>query len=118
MDNQKFNLILDKLLERTEEGKLEWKATSNENIFLVVLKDSSISISYEFDEYSGSQYYTFNFRDENGEAVASMSLKKSPIESDKDGKEFEKAQKIFDLARQHSFINNKIVDRILEQLAV
>ena len=117
MDNQKFNLILDKILERTEEGKLEWKATANENTFLIVLRDSSISVSYEFDEYDGSQYYTFNFRDENGETVASISLKKSRIELDNDEKEFEKAQKIFDLARQHSFMNNKIVDRILEQLA-
>lgn len=112
MDNQKFNLILDKLLERTEEGKLEWKATSNENTFLVVLKDSSISVSYEFDEYDGSQCFIFNFRDENGETVSSINLTEQ-----NDKKEVEKAEKIFDLARQHSFMNNKIVDRILEQLA-
>jgi hypothetical protein len=31
--------------------------------------------------------------------------------------EFDKAQKIHSLARQQSFSNNKIVDRILEQLA-
>ncbi len=110
MDNQKFKLILDKLLERTEEEKLEWKATANDNTFLVVLQDSSISVSYEFAELYNLEYYTFNFRNENGETVASVSLKK-------DEKEFEKAQKIFNLARQHSFMNNKTVDSILEQLA-
>lgn len=113
MDNQKFNLILDKLLERTEEEKLEWKATANDNTFLVVLKDSSISVSYDFDEFGNFEYYTFNFRNENGETIASVSLKND----EDDEKEFEKAQKIFNLARQHSFMNNKTVDRILEQLA-
>ena len=124
MDNQKFNLILDRLLEKTQEGTLEWKATANEDTFLLVLKDSSISISQindhipNLDEDSRIYprlycYYKFDFRNENGETVASVNLTNS--EADKKG--VEKAEKIFELASQNSFLNNKTIDRILEQLA-
>ncbi len=113
MDNQKFNLILDRLLERTKEEKLEWKATSNENTLLTVLTDSSISVNYEANEYDGSEYYIFDFRNENGETVASITVTDLKDQEE----EFEKAAKIYQLARQNSFLNNKVVDRILEQLA-
>jgi hypothetical protein len=114
MNNQKFDLILDKLLEKTEEGKLEWKTTANEDTLLVVLKDSSVSVSYAFDSFDGAaEYYVFDFRNENGETVASITISNSS----ENRKEFEKAQKIFALARQNSFMNNKVIDRILEQLA-
>jgi len=112
MDDQKFNLILDKLLERTQEGKIEWKTTANQETFLAVLQDSSISINRGFGEYEGVGY-SFDFRNENGEVVASVTL----LQRTADIKEFEKASKIFDLAQQNSFMNNKTIDRILEQLA-
>ena len=113
MDNQKFNLILDKLLERTQEGKIGWKTTANQDTFLAVLKDSSISIYHGYDEYELGEGYSFDFRDENGEVVASVMVLKEGANE----KEFENASKLFDLARQNSFMNNKTIDRILEQLA-
>ncbi len=119
MDNQKFSLILEKLLERTEEGKLKWKNTANRNTYLVVLEDSSISISRNFidDEYLGpDEFYTFDFRNGNGDIVESVDILKF-IGSDKPTKEFEKAEIIYKIARNQSLKVDKIVDRILEQLA-
>lgn len=120
MDNQKFNLILEKLLERTEEEKLEWKTTANRSTFLVILEDGSISISHNFsdtDEFlDASEFYTFDFRNGNGDIVESVDISKFNG-SDKTTEEFEKAEKIFNLARNQSLRVDQTVDRILEQLA-
>lgn len=120
MENQKFNLILDKLLEKTEEGKLEWEKTANRNTFLVVLEDSSISVSLNFDSVfefiSPIEIYTFDFRNGNGDIVESIDIS-NPDVTVKPAREFEKAKKIFALARNQPIKVDQTVDRILEQLA-
>jgi len=120
MDNQKFNLILDRLLEKTEGDKLEWEKTANRYTFLVVLEDSSISISLNFDDaiefLNPTKFYTFDFRNGNGDIVESVDISKFSG-TDKTTKEFEKAEKIFNLARSKSLRVDQTVDRILEQLA-
>lgn len=112
MDSQKFDLILDRLLEKTEEGKLEWETTSDRNTFLVALKDSSVSISYVIEsiaEFATTQFYLVNFRNENGDIAASINP------SNKE--QIDKVKRIFDLARSQSLKVDQTVDRILEQLA-
>lgn len=104
MDNQKFALILDSLLKRSEEGNLEWIRTASEYAFLLSLKDSSISIA----KYSGT-IITLNFRDEKGNVVEGMNLHSSDSR-------FSKADKLFDLARRKATNADKTIDRILEQL--
>jgi len=109
MDKQKFNLILDGLLEKTVQEKLEWETTADKNTFLMVLKDSAVSIrqNYEMTHIS----YTFEFRNANGEVVDSVTVFKV------DRSEREKARRIFDLASRQSLKPDPTVDRILEQLA-
>ncbi|MGC2238436.1 MAG: hypothetical protein WA584_19940 [Pyrinomonadaceae bacterium] len=118
MDNQKFNLVLDKILERTNQGRLEWETTANRNTFLAVLQDSAISIAQNFDDYDGDlpecEIYTFDFRNENGEIVESIDV----YDADEELNSFEKAKKIFELAKQQqSSKTDKTLDHILEQLA-
>lgn len=107
--NQKFSLILERLLERTKEGKLEWKSTADKNTFLVVLKDSSISI--QGNEAYGLGIYEFSFRNEDGEIIQSVRI----FHSDE---EFEKAQSLFNSIRRHALNIDQTLDHILEQLAV
>ncbi len=120
MDKEKFNLIIEKLLERTEEGKLKWKTTANRNTFLAVLKDNSISVSYDFgpaEEFiQAEDIYTFDFRNENGEIVESVTVMRHNVGGEYI-EEFDKAEIIYNLARQQALKVDKTVDRILEQLA-
>ncbi len=109
MDKQKFNQILDGLLEKTEQEKLEWETTADRNTFLMVLKDSAVSIRRNTQTPYFS--YIFEFRNANGEVVESVTILKV------DRSEREKARKIFDLASQQSLKPDPTVDRILEQLA-
>lgn len=116
MDNEKFNLVLDKILEKTIQGRLEWETTANENTFLAVLQDSTISITRGYYEFyltppSGKELYIFDFRNENGSIVESIEV------SFGEDKNYEKATRIYDLARQQSSTIDKNLDHILEQLA-
>jgi hypothetical protein len=105
MDNQKFELILDSLLKQSIEGKLDWKNTASLQTYLLVLKDSSITIWNV-----ASVGIVFNFRDEKGNTVDEIRIFKG---SDA---RFEKADKLFDLARRKATNADKTIDRILEQL--
>lgn len=121
MDNQKFDLFLDRLLEKTEQGKFVWEKTADRNTFLLVLEDSAVSVTFDFnagaDILKGDtfivKYYIFDFRDENGDVVESL---KVSTKDEKDGS-FEKAERIFKLARNQSLRPHQTVDRILEQIA-
>ena len=116
MDNQKFNLVLDRILEKTGLGKLEWETTANRNTFLAVLQDSAISITQDYDTYdeqfSAGEFFTLDFRNENGDIVESIDIYNSEV-----GENFEKAKQVFELARQRSLKIDKTLDHILEQLA-
>lgn len=103
MDNQKFNLILDSLLTRSEQNQLNWKTTGDQLTFLLALKDSSISI------FNETGLIRFEFRNERGEKVEEHLL----LYSDHD---FEKAQKLYDLARRKALNSDETIDRIIEQL--
>lgn len=116
MDKQKFNQILEKLLEKTEEGKLEWETTVNRDTFLTALKDTAISIT-QFND----SYYLFGFRNEMGEVIDKFIVKNeklNPLAPHINlSEDIEKASRIFALARQQSLKDKQIADRILEQLA-
>ncbi len=117
MDDQKFNLVLDKLLEKTKEGKLEWETTANRKTFLAVLQDSAISINHSYrdanDVFDASSLYTFDFRNADGKVVESIAV----FDSTEDNEKYKKASQIFELARSQSLNIDKTLDHILEQLA-
>ena len=111
MDKTKINLILDRLLQKTKEGKLEWEKTADRNTFLLVLEDSAISVTNDIEYFSREgnyRSYRFDFRNEAGDIVESVAVS--------DEEEYKKAENIFNLARQQSFRTDKTVNSILEQL--
>ena len=110
MDNKKFDLFLDRLLEKTEQAKIEWESTASRNTFLAALQDSAISISRSTPVVA-NVYYEFDFRDENGDVVDSVVV--SEFTSDR----FDKTEKIYNLAVQQSQRINQTLDHFLEQLA-
>jgi hypothetical protein len=120
MDKEKFNIILDKLLEKTEGGKLDWETTADKNTFLLILKDSAISASYSSDSggfgaipsEGAKGSYIFQFRNENGEIVEYI-----PVYSLQDKEGFEKAEKLFNLIKNKLIKVDNTVDRILQELA-
>ena len=104
MDNQKIDLILDKLIEQTESGKLNWKDTSNEDTYLLTLKDSSISL-----RKLSPIAFICEFRNANGEIVESV----TNWSSDSNPQQLEQ---LFNVINRKSLRTEKIIDNILEQL--
>lgn len=106
MDNQKFEAILNRLLELSEEEKLNWKSTGNSYKYLLTLNDSSITISSLVESI-----VAFEFKNEKGETVESMTITRI------DEKLFNKSIELYDLVRRKALNSDKTIDRILEQLS-
>jgi hypothetical protein len=104
MDNQKFEAILDSLLKHSEEGKLEWKSTGAKDSYLLPLKDSAISVRKDL-----FGHVVINFRNEKGEIVENITIESYETH-------YEKANKLYDLARRKALNTDETIDRILEQL--
>ncbi len=118
MERKKFEVILDRLLEKSMGGSLRWKSTSDPESFLLVLKDSSISVSHELG-FDGEvdreeEYVNFDFRNKDGEIVQTESVARIGKKADP---MFEKAVRIYSSARNEALRIDETVDRIIEQLA-
>lgn len=109
MNKQKFYVIIERLTELSEKSELAWKTTGNTDKFLLVLKDSSISINGTFVSDAG--VINVEFRNEKGETV-----EKVEIWSTDDEKSFEKLRILYDLAKRKALNSDETIDRILEQL--
>ena len=110
MDKDKFNLILNRLLELTKKKQLDWKTTGNPATFLLALEGSAISINAFFG--SEDSTITFEFRNERGEIVESFSVQ---LKEDKDS--FEKASKIYQMANNKALNSDEVLNHILKQLS-
>ena len=51
-----ISVILTKLLERTNQDKISWQTTADEDAFLAVLGNSSVSISAQHSLLISSEY--------------------------------------------------------------
>jgi len=115
VDYQKSNVFLDRILEKTKKEELEWEKTADPNTFLVVLKDSAVSIRHNANLNKPS--YTFDFRDENGDVVESLTISDEGLFKGLAESRLKKAAEIYQLASRQGQKINKTIDRILEQLA-
>ncbi len=105
MDDQKFETILNSLLRGSNNGNLEWKPTAISGVYLLALKDSSISIIKLVDGL-----IRIEFRNERGSIVEDREI----YSSEKDI--YKKSDSLFDLARRKATNADETIDRILEQL--
>ncbi len=120
MDNKNLDLLLDslklesllkRLLEKTEKGELQWESTASRNTFLVVVKDSAITINRLYSA-TNNNYYEFAFRNEYGDVTDVVIISKYD-----NAAQLDKAEKIYDLAQKQSQRINETLDHLLEQLA-
>lgn len=110
MDDKKFEIILDSLLNRTLSDELNWKSTASSSKYLLVLNDSSIVIDRD-KESSGGFIFVFEFKNEKGETVESVDVAFSA------NMRFSKASSLYDLAKQKALNSNDTIDKIIKQLS-
>ncbi len=112
MNKQKFDLFLDRLLEKTEQGKINWEKTADRATFLAVFKDNAIALSRMLDN-TKLDLLQFAFRNEVGEIVDIVSLSNF----DGENEDFKKAEKIYNLAKNQPEQIDLTLDQIIQQLA-
>ena len=111
MDNKKFEIILDSLLNRTRKDELNWKTTASTSKFLLVLNDSSIVINSDIP-ILWQEIVEFEFKNERGETVENVE-----VDSTKNEENYEKASELYDLARRKALKSDDTIDKIIKQLS-
>lgn len=106
MNAEKFDLLLNGLINKTQKGELDWKPLEQGDTFTAFLEGSSVSIENVLN--SGFIIY---LRKKNNELIDAVTLFE-------DAAEFDKTNRLFKLIEDNVVVDNKEIDRILEQLAV
>src|ERR1700722_11689569 len=104
MDNEKLGQLVAALLEKTTNGELSWKKTSNRDIYLTSFPKYSVTI--EGPDYSPK----FRLHNEDGETIEQLVLVTAPKDT------IEQMTELFRLARRQSLGAEKAVDELLEIL--
>jgi hypothetical protein len=103
MAEPKLRILIDRLLEKSKSGILDWDVGPHSNEYIIVIGTNSIGIR----EYGGEcTLYIYN---ESGEMVESIS-DMSPEGS------FGKLTELHDLARRNALGADKIIDSLLDEL--
>ncbi len=106
MEKAKFDLLLDRLVDKTNKNELEWKLTEDRDTFLLNLNGNSIEVRNILDH--GFIVYV---KKPNGNLIDYLTLSE-------DHSEFDKVKQLYKLI-ESSVVSEKNmeIDQILEQLA-
>jgi hypothetical protein len=66
---ERYKDIIKKLSQRTNDGQVNWKPTSNEKMFVVDFRQFSLSISSYRDGYDNRDYVGFGVLDSEGRDI-------------------------------------------------
>ena len=97
--------VLEKLLARTNESKISWKTTVNENAYVAVLGNASVVIKKDFAVNSD---WTLQILDEAGVELESVSSRQSENE--------EMFQDLYEKARRFARGTETKLEALLAQL--
>ncbi len=107
MTNSKLIDLIRRLLNKSNEGEIDWEATANAKRFLTTLSNYSVLISEEGEDYV---LYIVDQFDEIIEQVADPDLREV------DGDSFKLMKELHQVARRNARGADKAIDDILEML--
>lgn len=108
MAQHKLLDIVNKLLERSKRGEVNWHAAEAENTYLVTYSRSSFSISS--DEVEPNYYYISVLNNEESVPVDSMSFEGTYDDG------YNIVSELYDLAKRKSLGVDKVLDALLEEI--
>jgi hypothetical protein len=105
-----LNPVLDKLITKSEEGKVPWKPTYEGDTFIAALEGE-----FTFQIGKGGTQYAFMMKDREGNSIVDIFAQDRQQWSDRDFQAsdvyFKKLEKLHDYARQIGFdIPRKLTD--------
>lgn len=66
---ERYKELVQKLSQRTNDGKVNWKSTSDEKTFIIDFREFSLSISSYYSRRDSSEYVNFQILDSDGEVI-------------------------------------------------
>ena len=109
--NPKFISLLRNLLEATEEGKLAWEETPNENTYRVFLDRAIVHISADSDEPFALVYYTASLKNPDGKELESLTVSRNE-ESD----DWQLFADLYEAARRRAINVDGLLDGLIESV--
>ena len=103
--------IVTKLWERTNQHKISWEPTVNENTFLATIGDSSSVTVTSYRSRDGDDEVRFRILDERG-----RELEEYDTDENEDDEVIEKLNDIYNEARRTALQINSRLDELLEEL--
>ncbi len=102
--------VIGKLLERTEEGKVSWRTTADENTFLAVVSSTSILVSAH-GYISGNQQFRFRILNQRATEIANY---ETPTHLDADIRS--QLSELYSKARHQALGVDSQLDELLKEL--
>lgn len=68
ISNEYIDLV-EKLLERTRDGEVNWKGTVKSNEYMIYFKNFSLSISTSFDNFTNQNNVVISLRNDSGDEI-------------------------------------------------
>ena len=106
-----MSVILNKLLERTNQNKIGWQTTADERIFVAVLGNSSVSISEEFDFIDVDTVHIFRILNDEG-----LEIERLSSDSSTNPTVIRWLQELYTKARRVALGVDSQLDKLLQEL--
>ena len=114
MDN-KIHALVQKLIERTNQGKVNWEPTANAGTFQAAFPSYSVHIfKHKNFDYDQTEDYFITLHDQEGEMIDEISdnqLKDTGFEN-----AYQRVAHLYNEARRKAMGVNQVIDDLLSQL--
>lgn len=120
MTYAKHALIVDRLAELTEQGRVDWRKAPDDETIQVSFAKNSVQLSKVARKEGESPIYALLFRDATGEVVDRVSDVKIDLELfDKvDDVYYHRLEAMFEAGRRKAFGADKVLNEILQALDI
>lgn len=113
MNSEKAAILVNTLLRRTEEHKINWTSTSSERAFEASFSNRTLRVNERWDPDDSTHYYFLELVNEQGEVVDTI----WPYEIRRTLREAKEAiASIYSLARDQALGIDDAADELLEEM--
>lgn len=113
MITKEYRELIDKIIERTYDGKIKWETTSDRNKYLCKIGDKTIIVrSYTYNdnaELIDTQCISFEILDILGEKIDGIYI-------DENESDFIKMTSLYDMARRNALNIDRTIRDLLDAL--
>lgn len=112
MKDSKISLLIDRVIDKTEQGKIEWKKGVAQNSFVYNMEETSIIVYTTGEGFE--RFFIFGVLDETGAAIETI-REKIIFLPDKDASP---VNYLFQIARRKALKVDETVNNILTHIDV